>query len=62
MNMGVGWVCEADIQSYFDTLDHSHLRGFLGEGIKGRGNKTFSACKIKNELVYILITKKTGMV
>lgn len=46
------WRDLCDIQSYFNTLDHSHLRGSLGEGIKGSGSRPFSACKIKNELVY----------
>lgn len=27
--MDGGWVLELDIQGYFDTLDHAHLRGFL---------------------------------
>ena len=46
------WLDLWDIQGYFNTLDHSHLRGSLGEGIKGSGSRPFSACKIKNELVY----------
>jgi RNA-directed DNA polymerase len=29
MDMHGGWVVEADIQSFFDTLDHGHLRSFL---------------------------------
>lgn len=29
MDMGGGWVLEIDIQSFFDTLDHAHLRSFL---------------------------------
>jgi group II intron reverse transcriptase/maturase len=29
MNMGGGWVLEVDIQSFYDTLDHGHLREFL---------------------------------
>jgi group II intron reverse transcriptase/maturase len=33
MAMGGGWVLEADIQQYFDTLDHSHLREALGRRI-----------------------------
>jgi RNA-directed DNA polymerase len=34
MSMGGGWVLEADIQSYFDTLDHGHLRGFLDQRVR----------------------------
>lgn len=34
MTMGGGWVLEADIQSYFDTLDHGHLRGFLDQRVR----------------------------
>ena len=30
MVMGGGWVIDLDIQGFFDVLDHSHLRGFLG--------------------------------
>jgi RNA-directed DNA polymerase len=29
MDMGGGWVLEVDIQSFFDSVDHGHLRGFL---------------------------------
>ena len=29
MKMGGGWVVEVDIQKFFDTLDHGHLRSFL---------------------------------
>jgi len=29
MSMGGAWVVEVDIESFFDTLDHSHLRAFL---------------------------------
>jgi len=29
MKMGGGWVLELDIQKFFDTLDHGHLRSFL---------------------------------
>jgi group II intron reverse transcriptase/maturase len=29
MRMGGGWVLEADIKGFFDTLDHVHLRNFL---------------------------------
>ena len=31
MEMGGGWVLEVDIQSFFDTLDHGHLRSFLDQ-------------------------------
>ena len=34
MSMGGFWVLEADIQSYFDTLDHGHLRGFLDQRVR----------------------------
>lgn len=34
MSMGGGWVLEADIQSYFDTLDHGHLRSFLDQRVR----------------------------
>lgn len=30
MGMGGGWVLEVDIRSFFDELDHGHLRGCLG--------------------------------
>jgi RNA-directed DNA polymerase len=33
MAMGGGWVLEADIQQFFDTLDHAHLREVLGRRI-----------------------------
>jgi group II intron reverse transcriptase/maturase len=29
MRMGGGWVVEVDIESFFDRLDHAHLRDFL---------------------------------
>ncbi len=29
MAMNGAWVVEVDIQKFFDTLDHSHLREFL---------------------------------
>lgn len=29
-----GWVLEIDIQGFFDTLDHGHLRSFLDQRIK----------------------------
>jgi RNA-directed DNA polymerase len=33
MNVGGGWVLEADIQSFFDTIDHGVLRGFLDKRV-----------------------------
>ena len=30
--MGGGWVLEVDIKSFFDELDHGHLRSFLDSG------------------------------
>jgi group II intron reverse transcriptase/maturase len=33
MEMGGGWVLEVDIQQYFDTLDHGHLRDALSRRI-----------------------------
>jgi len=29
-----GWVVELDIQGFFDSLDHGHLRGFLGQRVR----------------------------
>jgi RNA-directed DNA polymerase len=34
MPMGGGWVLEADIQGYYDTLDHGHLRAFLDQRVR----------------------------
>jgi group II intron reverse transcriptase/maturase len=34
MNMGGGWVVEVDIKSYFDTVDHGHLRSFLDRRVR----------------------------
>jgi retron-type reverse transcriptase len=34
MAMGGGWVLEADIQSFYDNLDRSHLRGFLDQRVR----------------------------
>ena len=34
MGMGGGWVLEVDIQSFFDTLDHGHLRSFLDQRVR----------------------------
>jgi group II intron reverse transcriptase/maturase len=34
MTMSGGWVLELDIQSFFDTLDHGHLRAFLDKRVR----------------------------
>ena len=34
MKMGGGWVLELDIQKFFDTLDHGHLRSFLDQRVR----------------------------
>ena len=34
MAMGGGWVLDIDIQRFFDTLDHSHLRRFLDQRVR----------------------------
>lgn len=34
MDMKGGWVVEVDIQSFFDTLDHGHLRSFLDRRVR----------------------------
>lgn len=34
MDMRGGWVLEADIRSFFDTMDHGHLRGFLDQRVR----------------------------
>lgn len=34
MKMGGGWVLEVDIQSFFDALDHGHLRTFLDRRVR----------------------------
>ncbi|MGH7219853.1 MAG: reverse transcriptase domain-containing protein, partial [Nitrospiraceae bacterium] len=34
MSMHGGWVLEVDIQSFFDTLDHGHLRSFLDQRVR----------------------------
>ena len=33
MNVREGWVLEVDIESFFDSLDHGHLRSFLDERV-----------------------------
>lgn len=37
MNMGGGWILEADIQGFFDALDHGHLRDALARRIDDGG-------------------------
>jgi RNA-directed DNA polymerase len=34
MRMGGGWVLEVDIQSFFDSVDHTHLRSFLDQRVR----------------------------
>jgi len=34
MSMGGGWVIDLDIQAFFDTIDHQHLREFLQQRVK----------------------------
>lgn len=34
MEMGGGWVLEADIQSFFDSMEHGHLRSFLDRRVR----------------------------
>ena len=34
MKMHGGWVLEVDIKSFFDTLDHGHLRSFLDRRVR----------------------------
>jgi RNA-directed DNA polymerase len=34
MQMHGGWVLEVDIESFFDELDHGHLRGFLRRRVR----------------------------
>jgi group II intron reverse transcriptase/maturase len=34
MKMGGGWVLDVDIKSFFDTLDHAHLRSFLDRRVR----------------------------
>jgi RNA-directed DNA polymerase len=34
MKMGGGWVYEVDIQSFFEELDHGHLRSFLDQRVQ----------------------------
>jgi len=32
--IGGGWVLDVDLSSFFDTLEHSHLRGFLDQRVR----------------------------
>jgi len=34
MDMGGGWVLELDIESFFDAVDHVHLRSFLDQRVR----------------------------
>jgi group II intron reverse transcriptase/maturase len=34
MRMGGGWVLEVDIENYFETIDHGHLRTFLDRRVR----------------------------
>jgi len=34
MKMGGGWLVEADIESFYDELDHVHLRDFLDQRVR----------------------------
>lgn len=34
VRMGGGWVLELDIEAFFDTLDHQHLRAFLDRRVR----------------------------
>ena len=34
MRLGSGWVLEADLRKFFDTLDHSHLRELLQQRVR----------------------------
>jgi group II intron reverse transcriptase/maturase len=34
MEVGGGWVLEIDIQSFFDSVDHQHLRAFLDQRVR----------------------------
>lgn len=34
MSMAGGWVLDIDVQSFFDTLDHRHLRSFLDQRVR----------------------------
>jgi RNA-directed DNA polymerase len=34
MRIGGGWILEVDLRKFFDTLDHAHLREFVGRRIR----------------------------
>ncbi|MFC1850760.1 reverse transcriptase domain-containing protein [candidate division CSSED10-310 bacterium] len=34
MNQGGGWIYEVDLRSYFDTINHKHLRSFLDQRVR----------------------------
>jgi RNA-directed DNA polymerase len=34
MELGGGWVLDADIENFFDRLDHQHLRSFLDQRVR----------------------------
>jgi RNA-directed DNA polymerase len=34
MDLNGGWVLELDIESFFDTVDHDHLRSFLDQRVR----------------------------
>lgn len=34
MSMGGGWVLEVDIENFFETVDHDHLRNFLDQRVR----------------------------
>jgi len=34
MEMGGGWILDVDIKSFFDTISHSQLRGFLDQRVR----------------------------
>jgi len=34
MDLAGGWVLELDIESFFDTVDHAHLRSFLDQRVR----------------------------
>lgn len=34
MEMGGGWVLEADLRSFFDSMKHTHLRSFLDQRVR----------------------------
>lgn len=34
MEMGGGWLIEIDVQSFFDEIDHGHLRAIVGQRVR----------------------------